>query len=140
MEEELTAGLGEREIAQFIHDDEVEPGDEVGKTALLTIARFRLKTIDEINDVIEAPACTVTDQGAGKCDGQVRFSSASSADKNDVVLLSKESSGCEVAHQAFIDRGAGKGKVVDILGQRQLCYGDLVFNRERLFLGDLRLQ
>lgn len=28
MEEELTAGLGEREIAQFIHDDEVEPGDE----------------------------------------------------------------------------------------------------------------
>ncbi len=76
MEEKLAAGLGERKIAQFVHDDEVEPGDEVGKTALLTITRLRLKPIDEIDDVVEAPTRAVADQGAGKCDGQVRFSSA----------------------------------------------------------------
>ncbi len=35
MEEELPAGLGEWEVAELVHDDEVEPGDEVGQPPLL---------------------------------------------------------------------------------------------------------
>ncbi len=59
MEEELAAGVGDLEVAQFVHDDEVESCDEVCKTTLLTITRLRLKPIDAVGDVIEAPACIV---------------------------------------------------------------------------------
>ena len=34
MEEQLAAGLGEREIAEFVEDDEVEPGQVIGEAAL----------------------------------------------------------------------------------------------------------
>ena len=43
----------------------------------------------------------------------------------------------EVAHQRLIDRRSVEGEVVEILGQRQLGDGDLVFDRARLLLGDL---
>ncbi len=128
MEQQLSAGLGERKIAKLVHNDEVEPGDKVGKTPLLTITRFRFKTIDEIDDVVEAPARAVADQGTGKCNGQMGFSSASSSNENDIVLLGKESSARELAHQSFVDRRVSKVEVVDVLGRRQLCDGDLVFD------------
>ena len=66
MEEKLAAGLGEGQISQFVHDDEVEPGDEVGEPSLLAIARLRLEPVDEIDDVVETPARAVADQGAEK--------------------------------------------------------------------------
>lgn len=40
MEEQLPAGLGEREISEFVEDDEVEPG-EMGGNA--TLAGFDLE-------------------------------------------------------------------------------------------------
>ena len=91
--------MGERKIAKLVHNDEVEPCDKLGKTPLLTITRFRFKTIDEIDDVVEAPARAVADQGTGKCDGQMGFSSASSSNEDDIVLLGKESSARELAQQ-----------------------------------------
>jgi hypothetical protein len=33
MEEQLTAGLGEGEISEFVEDDEVEPGEMIGDAA-----------------------------------------------------------------------------------------------------------
>lgn len=48
MEEKLAGGLREREIAKLVHYD------EVGEPALLCIACFRLKPIDEVDDVVEA--------------------------------------------------------------------------------------
>jgi hypothetical protein len=38
--------LRKRQIAEFVEDDEVEPGEEVGKPALARGATFRLKTVD----------------------------------------------------------------------------------------------
>lgn len=61
MEEELTTGLGEWEIAELVHDDEVESGDEVGKPPLLSATCLRLEPIDEVDDVEEAAACAVAD-------------------------------------------------------------------------------
>lgn len=40
MEEELAPSLGEREIAELVHDDEVEPCDEVGEPTGLPRAPF----------------------------------------------------------------------------------------------------
>ena len=61
MEEELAAGLSKWEIAQFVHDDEVESGDEVGQPPLLSAACLRFEPIDEVDDVEEASACAVAD-------------------------------------------------------------------------------
>ena len=140
VEEELAARLGKWEIAQFVHDDEVEPGDEVGQPSLFAATCLRLEPIDEVDDVEEAAACAIADQSTSKGDGQVRLSRAGSADQNDIVLLGEEGPGCELAHQAFVDRRVGEVEVVDVLGQRQFGDGDLVFDGARLLLGDLRLK
>ncbi len=87
MEEELAARLGKWEIAQFVHDYEVEPGDEVGQSSLLTATCLRLEPIDEVDNVEEAASCSVADQGTCKRDGQVGLPRAGSADQNDIVLL-----------------------------------------------------
>ncbi len=46
MEQQLTAGLGEGEIAEFIDDDEVEACEVVGDAALAAGARLSLELID----------------------------------------------------------------------------------------------
>ena len=56
MEEQLSAGLGEGQIAEFIEDDEVEPGEIVGDAALLAAAVLGLEPVDQIDDVEEAAA------------------------------------------------------------------------------------
>ena len=93
MEEELAARLGKWEIAQFVHDYEVEPGDEVGQSSLLTATCLRLEPIDEVDNVEEAASCSVADQGTCKRDGQVGLPRAGSADQNDIVLLGEEGPG-----------------------------------------------
>ena len=65
---------------------------------------------------------------------------AGSADQHDVALMRQEVAAGEIAHQDLVDRRAGEVEVVDILGQRQLGDGDLVLDRARLLLGDLRGQ
>jgi hypothetical protein len=46
----------------------------------------------------------------------------------------------EIAHQALVDRCALEGEVIDILGERQLGDGHLVFDRPRLLLRYLGLE
>src|SRR5207302_2394685 len=46
----------------------------------------------------------------------------------------------EVAHKGLVDWHIVEAEVVDVLGQRQLGDGDLIFDRSRLLLGDLRGQ
>ena len=55
MEQNLSAGLGEREIAKFVEDDEVHSHEIVGDAALASGARLRLKPVDEIDRGEEAP-------------------------------------------------------------------------------------
>jgi hypothetical protein len=46
VEQELSAGLHEWQIAEFVEDDEVHPGQMVGKTALPTVAGLGLEPLD----------------------------------------------------------------------------------------------
>jgi hypothetical protein len=55
-------------------------------------------------------------------------------------LLSNEIAAGEIAHQVLVDRRSLEGKVVDILGERQLGDGQLIPDRARLFLRDLGLE
>src|SRR5690606_5408197 len=71
VEEQLPAGLGEGQIAEFGEYDEVEPGQMIGNAALPPGAGLGLQPVDQIDDVEEASASTVADQRPGNGDGQM---------------------------------------------------------------------
>jgi len=87
MEQELAAGLSERQVSEFVEDDEVETSEVVRRPPLLAAACFRFQPIDQIDDVEEAPACSVADEGSGNGDGQMALSGSRAADEDDVALI-----------------------------------------------------
>jgi hypothetical protein len=68
------------------------------------------------------------------------LSGASSADQHDISLLGKEAAGGKIADQCLIDWRALEVEVCKVLGEWQLGNGELVLDRARLFLGNLRLE
>ena len=85
MKEELAAGLGERQIAEFVEHDEVHVGEIVGQPSLPAGAGFTLQSVDEVDDDVEAPSRAAADAGAG--DGYGEASNASQ-------IVRSASSGC----------------------------------------------
>jgi hypothetical protein len=71
MEQQLPAGLGEGQIAQFIEDDEVEAGQIVSQPPLTAGAGFTLQPVDEIDDGVEPATETPADASAGDGDGKM---------------------------------------------------------------------
>ena len=61
MEQELAAGLGERQVAELVEDDEIEAGKLVGERAGLAVAALVLEAVDQIDDVEEPAAGTGAD-------------------------------------------------------------------------------
>ena len=76
MKQELAAGLGERQIAEFVEDDEVHASQVFGKPSLPRVAGFGLEPIDEIDHVVEPTAATGSNATSGDGDGQVGFTGA----------------------------------------------------------------
>jgi hypothetical protein len=140
VEEELSAGLCERQIAELVQDDEVHAGKIIGDAALAAGARLGLEPIDEIDGGEEAAARSRPD--AAPCDGdrQVGLAGSGSADEHDVALLGDEAAPGQIANEGLVDRRVLEGEVVDVLGERQLGDGELVLDRPRLLLRDLGAQ
>ena len=76
VEEKLTAGLSERQIAQFVEHDKVETGEVIGEPALATGAGLAFEPVDEVDDGAEAAARAAADASAGDGDGKVAFTGA----------------------------------------------------------------
>jgi len=53
MEEELAAGLGEGQVAEFVEDQEVEAAEEIGQPALAVGAGLGVELVDQIDAVEE---------------------------------------------------------------------------------------
>src|ERR1700691_6191380 len=134
MKQQLPAGLGEREIAEFVEDDDVEASEIVGDASLAAGSTFGLELIDEIDGGEEAPARSGADAASRDGDGQMRLAGAGFADQDDIALFSDEAAAGEITHQRLVDRRALESDVVDVLGERQLGDGELVFDRARLLL------
>jgi hypothetical protein len=73
MEQELAAGLGEGQIAEFVENDEVETGQIIGEPPLAAGARLGLETIDQIDGGEEAPARAGANATAGDSDREMGF-------------------------------------------------------------------
>jgi hypothetical protein len=68
----------------------------------------------------------------------MRLAGAGPADQDGVALVGYEVAGSKIAHQRLVDRRVVEDEVVDVPDKRQLGNGDLVVDRTRLLLGDLR--
>jgi hypothetical protein len=137
MEQELTAGLGERKIAEFVQDQEVQAGDQVRGAALPFGPGFRVELIDQIDDVEEPAPAAVSDAGARDADREMGLSCAGAADQHEVALMIEEVSGGQIPDQGLVDLGRLEVELLDLLSQRQLGDGHLVLDRARLLLTDL---
>lgn len=140
VEQELTASLGEGEIAEFVQDQEVEAGDQVRGPALSFGAGFGVELVHQVDDVEEPAPAAVSDTGTRDADREMGLASPGSADQHEVALMVEEVSGGQVPDQGLVDLGRLEVELVDLLGQRQLGDGHLVFDRARLLLTDLGCQ
>ena len=72
MKEQVSAGLGEGQITQFVEHDEVEAAEIVGQTSLLTAAAgLALQPVDQIDDGVEPAPGPAADAGAGDGDSEM---------------------------------------------------------------------
>ncbi len=139
VEEQLPAGLGEGQLAQFVEDDEVEAGQIVCHATLLAATRLGLQSVDQIDDIEEAATGAAPDEGAGDGDPEVGFAGSGAADQDDIALVGDKATGGQFADQTFIDRGAGEVELVDVFGQRQFGDGHLIPDGSCLLLCNLGL-
>jgi hypothetical protein len=103
VEQQLAAGLSERQIAELIEDDEVQTGEEVGEPSLAAGTRFGLEPVDEVGSGEEPPARSGSNTASCDGDRQVCFAGAGAADQDNVALLRDEVAAGEVAYQALVD-------------------------------------
>ena len=118
VEQELAAGLGEREIAELVEDQEVEAGDQVRGPALAFGAGFGVELVDEVDDIEEPAAAAVANAGACDADSEMGLAGSGSADQHEIALVVEEVSGGEVADQRLVDLGGLEVELLDLLGQR----------------------
>ncbi len=137
VEQKLTAGLGEGQIAQFIQDQEVEPGDKICGASLPFCSSFCIELVHQIDDIEEPASAPGTNAGSGDADGEVGFTGAGAADQDKVALMVEEVAGGEVSDQRFIDVGGFEVELFQFLCQGQLGNGHLVFDRPGLLLAYL---
>ena len=98
VEQELAAGLRERQIAELVENEEVEPGEAIGGTALAAGAGFGLKLVDQVNRSMEAATGTRADAGAGNGDRKMALSGAGTADQHGIALMLEESASGKITH------------------------------------------
>ena len=91
----------------------VHPGQVLGDTTLPSVTGLDLQAVDEVDDVVEAPAGTGTNAVSGDCDGEMGLAGTSTADQHGVALLGDEASTGEIIDQRLVDGGALELEVID---------------------------
>src|ERR1700724_44809 len=112
----------------------------LGDTTLPSVAGLDLQAIDEIDDVVEAPAGTGSDAASGDGDSQMGLAGAGTADQHGVALLGDEAAAGEIVDQRLVDGGALELEVLKVLGERQFSDGELILDRAGLLLTDLGVE
>ena len=71
MEQQLPTRLREWQVAEFVEDDKVLPIQIIGQPPLASGPAFGLQLVDQIDDIEEPTARTITDAGPSNGDGKV---------------------------------------------------------------------
>src|SRR5882672_1919740 len=109
----------------------------LGDTTLASVAGLDLQAVDEVDHVVEAAAGTGSDAASGDGYGQMGLAGTGAADQHGVALLGDEAAAGEVIDQRLVDGCPLELEVVEVLGKRQFCDGELVLDRAGLLLVDL---
>ena len=112
----------------------------LGKPALVAVACLGLEPVDEVDDVVEPAAGAGTNATASNGDSEMGFASAGPTDQYGIALLGDEATSGKVVDERLVDRRTLELEAVEILGERQLGDGELVFDRARLLLVDLGVE
>src|SRR5258708_39764614 len=107
------------------------------RPTLSSVAGLGLERVGEIDHVVESAASAAGDAASGDGDGQMGLAGAGSADQHGIALLGDKVPAGKVVDECLVDRRALELEVVEVLGERQLGDGELVFYRARLLLVDL---
>jgi len=129
MEQQLPARAGERQVAQFVEDHDVEPAELGGHGAGLADTGLFLEAGDEVDGVEVAPAGAGTDDAGGDCGGQMGLAGPRTADEHDIAPTGQEGASVERTHRALVDRGALEHEGIEILDHRQLGRSHAVADR-----------
>ena len=76
VEEQLPAGLGEGQVAEFVEDDEVAADELVCGAALASGAELGLEVVDQVDDVVAPAAGALSDAGPRDGDGEMGLAGA----------------------------------------------------------------
>ena len=98
MEQQLAARPAERQVAQFIDDDEIVAQQLLGQAATATGRLFLLKLVNQVDQVEEASSRACADDGRGDTDAEMGFAGAGSANEDGVALGVEERAGGKFAY------------------------------------------
>ena len=76
MEQELSSGLSERQIAELVENDEVHSRELISDPTLPSIAGLDLEPVDEVDHVVEPATGPGADAASGDGDGQMGLAGA----------------------------------------------------------------
>jgi hypothetical protein len=137
VEQQLAAGLGEGQIAEFVEDDEVQRGSGSRPCGLPAGAGLGLEPLTRSTTLKKRPRAPARMQARAMAMARWVLPVPVPPTSTTLRWWARKLPAGEVAHQRLVDRRAGEVEVVDVLGQRQLGDGHLVLDRARLLLGDL---
>lgn len=126
VEQQLAAGLTERQITELINDDQIVVQQLLGQATAAAGGLFLLELVDQIDQVVEPSPGPGADDHRGDADAQMGFARTGSADEDCVALGVEESACRKFAHLALIDQGVGEDELVQVLESRELGGGNPV--------------
>ena len=111
MEQQLPACLSEWQVPQLVENNKVETVEIFCGPALLPVACFSFKSIDQINHIEETATCAIANECARNGNSQMAFSCSRATNQNDISLIANKNACGQLANQTFVDWGAGKVEV-----------------------------
>src|SRR5256885_1639032 len=76
VEQQLAPRVGERQVAEFIDNDEIVAQQLLGQTTTAASSLLLLELVDEIDQIKEAPPGTGADDGRRDSNAEMRFAGA----------------------------------------------------------------
>ena len=135
VEQQLAASLAERQVAEFVDDDEIIAQQLLGQAAASAGGLLLLELVDQIDQIEESSSSPGADDRRGDSDAQMGFSGAGAADEDRIAFGVEEGAGGEFAYLPFIDRSIGEDELVEIFEDRELGSADAVADRAGLPVG-----
>src|SRR5208337_1245462 len=86
VEQQLTAGLAERQIAEFVDDDEIVAQQRLGQAAAAAGRLLLLELVDKIDEVEEPSSGASADDRRGHGDAEMGFAGSGAADEDRIAF------------------------------------------------------